>query len=421
MPKIKTKKGLIKRISVYISKIDLSKKKFNTLELILIFIMALVFGVLTGEMIFRGSTDEKTSVSITSNNAVQINEIKNVYNTILNEYINSIDKEMLKDAAINGMFTVLGDKHSIYFNEKESESFQDQLNGYFYGMGTSVYQKKGDLVTINEVYKNSPASKAGLKKGDKYLKINGKDVRKFSSEEISEEIKGTNGQEFTLTLQRENKEINVKVTTGKVAIPSVNTKIITKNNKKIGYIEISIFASNTDEQLKEALAKMKKNNIKDLILDLRYNQGGQLDTAINITSEFLNKGTPIIQISNKKETNIKYSHGNNNPKYNIVILINEISASASEVFAAALNEQLGAPLIGEKTYGKGTVQKTKQLSDGSLIKYTIETWKTSKGNNIDKIGIKPTIRVEQSKNYTRTGKDKDDNQLKKAIETISKK
>ena len=118
---------------------------------------------------------------------------------------------------------------------------------------------------------------------------------------------------------------------------------------------------------------------------------------------------------------IKYSEGNSNPKYNIVVLINEISASASEVLAAALNEQLGTPLIGEKTYGKGTVQKTKQLSNGSLIKYTIETWKTSKGNNIDKVGIKPTIKVEQSKNYTRTGKDQDDNQLQKAIETIIKK
>ena len=423
MPEIKTKerKGLIKKISNYISKIDLSKKKFNALELILIFIMALVFGVLTGEMIFSGASDKKAPVSLTSNNTIQINEIKNVYNTILNEYINHIDKEALKDAAINGMFSVLGDRHSVYFNEKESENFQDQLNGYFYGMGTSVYQKNGDLVTINEVYKNSPAEKAGLKKGDKYLKINGKDVTKYTSEEISEEIKGTDGKRFTLTIQRGDKEINVKIKTGKVAIPSVNYKMINKDNKQIGYIEISIFASNTDEQLKEALQELKKENIKDIIIDLRYNQGGQLDTVLNIASEFLNKKMPIVQILDKKDTDIKYSEGNSNPKYNIVVLINEISASASEVLAAALNEQLGTPLIGEKTYGKGTVQKTKQLSNGSLIKYTIETWKTSKGNNIDKVGIKPTIKVEQSKNYTRTGKDQDDNQLQKAIETIIKK
>ena len=419
MSKKKKKNNIVNKTKAFFSKMDLSKKKFNALELILIFIMALVFGVLIGEMIYG---DSKSSVSLTSsNNSPQINEIKNAYNTIVNEYINSVNKDTLKDAAINGMFSVLGDQHSSYFNVKESENFQDELNGYFYGIGTTVYQEKGGLVTINEVYKDSPAAKAGLKKGDKYLKIDGKDVTKLTSEQIAEQIKGTDGKKFILTIERDGKEIDKKITTGKVAIPSVNSKILEKNNKKIAYIEISIFANNTDEQLKEELKSLQKDNIKDIIIDLRYNQGGQLDTVLNVASEFLDKKKPIIQISDKKETRTKYSTGNNNPKYNIVVLINEISASASEVLAAALNEQLGVPLVGEKTYGKGTVQKTKQLSDGSLIKYTVETWKTSKGNNIDKKGINPTIKVEQSKNYTRTGKSKDDTQLQKAIEIISNK
>lgn len=415
--KNKTNNKLLKKLKKHYSKIDLSKKKFNTLELILIFIMALVFGVLIGEMIYGGN---KNSVSLTSNNYAEIDEIKSTYNTILNEYINKVDKKTLKDAAIKGMFTVLGDKHSTYFTQKETENFQDELNGYFYGLGTTVYQPKDGLVTINEVYKDSPAEKAGLKKGDQYLKINGKDVTKLTSEQISEKIKGTNGKEFTLTIKRNDKEVSVKVTTGKVAIPSVSSKLITNNNKKIGYIEISIFASNTDEQLKETLKDLQKDNIKDLIIDLRYNQGGQLDTVINVASEFLDKKVPIIQISDKKATQIRYSEGNDNPKYNIVVLINDVSASASEVLAAALNEQLGAPLIGTTTYGKGTVQKTKELTDGSLIKYTIETWKTSKGDNIDKVGIKPTIKIEQNNNYYKTGKDQDDAQLQKAIETLNK-
>ena len=419
MSKKKKKNNIVNKTKAFFSKMDLSKKKFNALELILIFIMALVFGVLIGEMIYG---DSKSSVSLTSsNNSPQINEIKNAYNTIVNEYINSVNKDTLKDAAINGMFSVLGDQHSSYFNVKESENFQDELNGYFYGIGTTVYQEKGGLVTINEVYKDSPAAKAGLKKGDKYLKIDGKDVTKLTSEQIAEQIKGTDGKKFILTIERDGKEIDKKITTGKVAIPSVNSKILEKNNKKIAYIEISIFANNTDEQLKEELKSLQKDNIKDIIIDLRYNQGGQLDTVLNVASEFLDKKKPIIQISDKKETRTKYSTGNNNPKYNIVVLINEISASASEVLAAALNEQLGVPLVGEKTYGKGTVQKTKQLSDGSLIKYTVETWKTSKGNKIDKKGVNPTIKVEQSKNYTRTGKSKDDTQLQKAIEIISNK
>ena len=398
-------------------KMKLSKLKFNTLELILVFIMALVFGMLIGEVIFSG---QDGTFSVSSNSSSELNEIKSVYNTILNEYIEKVDSKKLKDAAIKGMISTLDDKHSIYFNEEESQSFQDELNGYFYGLGVAVTQKKGDLVTISEVYENSPAEKAGLKKGDQYLKINGDDVTKATADDVSEKIKGTNGKEFTIVVRRGNEEKEVTVTTGKVAIPSVTRKIIEDKGVKIGYLKVSIFANNTDEQLKDKLKDLENYDIKNLIIDLRYNQGGELETAINIASEFLPKKTPIIQIINKKETSIKYSKGNNNKKYNIVVLINEGSASASEVLSAALNEQLGIPLIGETTYGKGTVQKTKQLSDGTIIKYTTETWKTSKGNNIEKIGVKPTIEIEQNDDYYITGKQEDDAQLQKAIEQFSK-
>ncbi len=398
-------------------KLNLSKIKFNTLDLILVFIMALVFGVLTGEAIFSGKTP---TLSLTSTSSSELNEIKSVYNTILNEYIEKVDSKKLKDAAIKGMISTLGDKHSIYFNEEESQSFQDELNGYFYGLGVAVSQKKGELVTISEVYEDSPAEKVGLKKGDQYLKINGSDVSKATADDISEKIKGTNGKEFTIVIKRDNTEKEVKVTTGKVAIPSVTKRIITNDKTKIGYLKISIFANNTDEQLKSKLNELDNYGIENLIIDLRYNQGGELDTAINIASEFLPKKTPIIQIINKKDTNIKYSKGNNNPKYNIIVLINEGTASASEVLAAALNEQLNSTLVGETTYGKGTVQKTKQLSDGTIIKYTTETWKTSKGNSIEKIGIKPTIELEQKDEYYVTGSEKDDSQLQMAITQFSK-
>ena len=398
-------------------KYNLEKIKFNTIEMLLVFTMALVFGVLIGEAMF---SEKNSSFSLTSTSSKELNEIKSVYNTILNEYIDKVDSKKLKDAAIKGMISTLGDKHSMYIDEKESETFQDELNGYFYGLGVAVSQKKGELVTINEVYKNSPAEKAGLKKGDQYLKINGEDMSKATADTVSEKIKGTNGKEFTITVKRDNKEKDIKVKTGRVDIPSVSKEIIEKNDKKIGYIKLSIFANNTDEQLKEKLKELEKNKIENLIIDLRYNQGGELETAINIASEFLPKKSPIIQIIDKKETNIRYSKGNSNPKYNIVVLINEGSASASEVLSAALNEQLNVQLVGETTYGKGTVQKTKELSDGTIIKYTTETWKTSKGKSIDKTGIKPTITVEQGEKYYDTGKQADDIQLQKAIEQFMK-
>lgn len=399
------------------SNINLNKIKYNTVEMILVFIMALVFGVLIGETIFNSN---KEPITLTTSSSSELYEIKDVYNTILSEYIDSIDKEKLKEAAINGMMSSLKDKHSMYFNLTESEQFQDELNGYFVGLGVAVSKEDENLVTIREVYKNSPADKAGLKVKDQFLKINGEDATKSSTDDISKKIKGKEGESFVLIVKRGEEQKEIKVTTGRVEIPSITSKVIDKNNKKIGYLSISIFATNTDEQLKDEFKKLEKENIEDLVIDLRYNQGGELDAVINAASQFLDKRTPIIQIKTKEKTEIKYSKGNSNKKYNIAVLINRSSASGAEVLAAALNEQLNAPLIGTVTYGKGTVQKTKQLSNGTIIKYTIETWKTSKGKSIDGKGVKPTIELKQSEKYYETLKEDDDAQLQKAIEILSK-
>lgn len=411
--KIKNKK-IVKKIKEYTSKINLKKHKFNTIEVILVFIMALIFGILIGEMVFSKGV---SSFSLKTTNK-EVAEIENVYNTLSEEYINQVSEDKLKDAAIEGMVSLLGDKHSAYYNEQESEDLKDELNGYFYGMGAGVYQEKGKLVTVSQIYKNSPAEKAGLKKGDQYLKINGEDVTKLTAEEISKKIKGKEGKTFVLTIKRNNKEKEIKIKTGKVEIPSVTKEIITEKNQKIGYLALSVFASNTDEQFEKELKELEKQNINKLIIDLRYNQGGHLDTVVNIASQFLDKKNPIIQIVKKDKTEIKYSKESNNKKYKIVVLVNEGSASASEVLAAALNEQLGAQLIGTTTYGKGTVQKTKTLPSGGVIKYTIETWKTSKGKDIDGKGIKPTIEVKQSDKYYKTNDKKDDTQYQKALEII---
>ncbi len=411
--KIKNKK-VIKKIKEYTSKINLKKHKFNTIELILVFIMALIFGILIGEMVFSKGA---SSLSLKTTNKGMA-EIENVYNTLSEEYINQVNEDKLKDAAIEGMFSLLGDKHSVYYNEQESEDLKDELNGYFYGMGAGVYQEKGKLVTVSQIYKNSPAEKAGLKKGDQYLKINGEDVTKLSAEEISKKIKGKEGKTFVLTIKRNNKEKEIKIKTGKVEIPSVTKEIITEKNQKIGYVALSVFASNTDEQFEKELKELEKQNINKLIIDLRYNQGGHLDTVVNIASQFLDKKNPIIQIVKKDKTEIKYPKEKNNKKYKIVVLVNEGSASASEVLAASLNEQLGSQLVGTTTYGKGTVQKTKTLPSGGVIKYTIETWKTSKGKDIDGKGINPTIEVKQSDKYYKTNDKKDDTQYQKALEII---
>lgn len=398
-------------------KINLEKNKFNTLELILIFIMALLFGLVLGELIFSGGNN---SSSLTKEHNKSLEEIENVYNTVLKEYIGEVNETELKEAAINGMMNLLDDNYSLYYSEEETEELNQELQGYFYGMGTEIYQEKDKLITINKVFENSPAEKAGLKKGDEYLKINGTDVTKKNLEEVSEMIKNQKNKTFNITIKRKEKEITKQVTIGKVEIPSVESEIINKNNKKIGYISISIFANNTDEQFERHLHKMNKENINKLIIDVRDNVGGELDAVVNITSNFLTKKDIILQTATQTRTKKIYSTKNNDKEYEIVVLINGGSASGSEVLASALNENCKSQLVGTTTFGKGTVQKTKTLTSGSMIKYTIETWKTSKGNSIDKKGIKPTLEIKMNEKYYKTYEKEDDNQLQKAIELLTK-
>ena len=409
----------IKNIKKLTDKIDLSNPKFNVLEVFLVFIMALLFGLLTGEILFSGSSDNTSS--LTTKNDEYLAEIKNVYNTITKEYINEVNKEAIKNAAVDGMMSALGDNYSVYYDEEESNDFEEELSGNFYGMGSEIYQDNKNNIIVNRVFENSPAEKAGLKKGDIYLKINNKDITKKTINEVAEIIKGKAGKTFTLTVKREDKELNLKVTTGKVEIPSVESKVIEKDNQKLGYIAISIFASNTDEQFEKHLKKLDEQNITKLIIDVRSNQGGELETVVNIASNFLNKKDVIVQTEKDKKVTKIYATKNNTKKYDIVMLINGGSASGSEVLASALNERYNAELIGTTTFGKGTVQQTKKLSNGTMIKYTIETWKTSEGKEIDKKGIQPTIKVELAKTYDESKKEVHDTQLDKAIEVILKK
>ena len=399
------------------NKLNLEKNKFNTIELLLMFIMALALGLLIGEMIFSNTSTN----SLTKKTNNEIKEIENVYNSLIEEYVGKVNKEELKEAAIEGMISHLEDKYSIYYNKEESKQFEEELKGTYYGIGAEIYRAQNKNITVNKVYKNSPSEKAGLKKGDEIIKINNKELKDKTTEEVSKLIKSKKSQTITLTIKRENKTYNKKLTTEEIEIPSVKTEIIKNENKKIGYIQITIFSSNTDEQFAKALENLKKENITNLIIDVRDNIGGELDTVVNIASNFLAKDDIVIQtISNNKTKKIT-SNKNSKKDYNIVVLINNGSASGSEVLAATLNENCNAELIGDTTYGKGTVQKTKKLASGSIIKYTVETWKTGKGKDINGKGVKPTIKINQSEKYYETQKQEDDAQLQKAIEILQNK
>lgn len=394
-------------------KLQLDKVRFNSAELIIVIIMSLILGLLVGEVIFSNKCAE---CKVSKANAT---EIEKVYNTILNEYYGKVDKNKLSEAAIQGMMDFLGDQYSVYFDEEESEDFNQRLNGTFTGIGLEVTQDKDKNIVVASVFENSPASKAGIKENDLITKVDNMSTKNKTLKEVTNKIKSYK-KPFTVTIKREKEEKTLTLSTGTISIPSVTSKVIEKNNKKIGYMYISIFALNTDEQFKEQLEKLEKQNINSLIIDVRSNTGGHLESVKNIANLFLNKDQVICQIKTKEKVEKIYSTENNNRKYEIAVLINRGSASGSEVLAAALNEEYGATLIGTTTYGKGTVQKVLNLSNGSMVKYTAETWLTSKGNSIDKTGIKPTIEEKLNDKYYETQKDEDDNQLQKAIETLNK-
>ena len=198
------------------------------------------------------------------------------------------------------------------------------------------------------------------------------------------------------------------------------SKIIEQDNKKIGYINISIFTSITTKQFKKQLAKLEDKEIDGLIIDVRDNSGGYLSTVTDISSLFLKKGQIIYQLSSKSGVEKIKDNTKESRSYPIAVIINKNSASASEILAGAIKESYKGYVVGTKTYGKGTVQQVKKLSDGSMIKYTIENWLTPDGNWINEKGIEPTDEVELSKEYYENPTNENDNQLQKALEVVSK-
>ena len=340
--------------------------------------------------------------------------IKN-YDYITNNYYGEVDKNELIDSAIAGMLNTL-DKNSTYVGS-DDDNFSIYLEGSYEGTGIQVYNDEDNNIVIYSVFDDTSASKAGLKAGDVIIRLNDKDTTNMSISDFSSLVKKQKG-EFKITYKRDDEEKTVSLKVSKVELKSVYSETIEKNDKKIGYIQMSIFANNTYEQFKKALSNLENENMNGLIIDLRSNSGGHLSSAEEIISLFLDSSHPIYQIKTKDSLNTYYSLGKETKKYKIVILIDKNSASASEVVTSALTEQYGAVTVGEKSYGKGTVQELQSLNDGEQYKLTTKSWLTSKGKVIDGKGIEPDYKVSLDEKYYDEPSFDNDNQLQKAIELI---
>lgn len=394
---------------------SLEKNKFNLSEVIVIMFMTLLFGIFASLLIANitfGSHSKLTG---------PLKDFYNAYKQLSGTYYKDLDETKLLESGIDGMIDYLGDPYTSYMDEKEALAFNEEIEGYYIGFGMAITKSDEGDIKIEKLYEDGSALKEGMKVNDVIVKVNDKDVTKLTTIQLSEQLKGEKGTKAKITVVRDDKEINYNLTRGKVEITSVESEFIEKNNKKIGYIRIDIFALNSKKQFANELTKLEKKGIDSLIIDVRDNQGGYLSTVRDIISLFVGKNKVIYQLVTKDETEKIYSSSKETRKIPVVVLMNAGSASASEVLASAFQEIYSKSyLVGNTSYGKGTVQKTYSLSDGSMIKYTVQKWLTSKGVSIDGVGIKPDFEVNfDYELYYNNPIKENDAQLQKALEILT--
>lgn len=303
-------------------------------------------------------------------------------------------QENLQERMLYGMVAGLGDRHTSYLSTQQSKDLALTINGSLQGIGVTFFPiNAGAFVT--EVHQNTPAQKAGIKKGDIITHVQGTSIERYTADKISNVIKGENGTQVELRLLRNGKSLDLKCLRGHIET-SVQYEVRKENKNKIGYLKITTFGEETNQFVENALKEFEKENVRQLVLDLRDNGGGYLEAAKNILDLFVESDEVLIRVQNKKkEQNIYKS--TKRKKYNFdqgFILVNGQSASASEVMTGVLKELLGYRIVGTKTYGKGTVQTQHILSDSSVLKFTNAKWLTPSGKSINGIGFQPDVVVE---------------------------
>lgn len=391
------------------------KDKYSFSEVFVITLVSLIIGIFVCMSIFTIIFGGRNYFKMAS----KFGKIYDVYDALIDNYNGDIDKDKLIDEAINGMVSSVGDEYTSYSDTKSTDSFDEMVNGTYEGIGCTIMQDK-EKVTVVDVYENTPAYKAGLKSGDIVKSVDGKDALELGVQELSNYIKNESNGKVKMIVVRDDKEITIVLERSKVEIPMVSSKVYEENGKKVGYINISLFSSIATKQFENALKKLDKEDIKGLVIDVRGNSGGYLSTVTDITSMLLPKGKIIYQVQKGEKKTATKDKTSEHKEYPIAILTNSGSASASEILAAAIKESYKGYVVGTKTFGKGTVQQVKKLSDGSMIKYTTQNWLTPSGNWINEKGIEPTDEVIMDEKYYDNPVIENDNQLKKALELVSK-
>lgn len=395
--------------------VTIQKEGFSYPEMVIIMIIAILFGFLIGNVVSFSKKDGSSS-SVPSD----LKEFVATYNDIVNNYYTSVNKEELIDAGIKGMINYLDDPYATYFDGTNSTTFNQTLEGNYEGIGVEV-TSDNNKVKVTKVFDDTPAKKADIKVGDYITKVNGESTEGKTLSEVVSSIKNAKSKDVEITITRDNQEKVLKVTRTTVDMPYTSSKVYEQNGKKIGYLKIEMFSNNIGKQVKKELTSLEKQKIDKLVIDVRDNPGGYLTQVTDILSLFMTKKDVIYQLQTKDKKQKVYGISSKATyKYPVTVIINENSASASEILASAFKETYGAEVVGVNSYGKGTVQKTGDLNNGDTIKYTVQKWLTPKGTWINEKGVTPTKEVKLELADGKTLTEDNDTQLKAAIELASK-
>ncbi|AMW33484.1 S41 family peptidase [Fervidobacterium islandicum] len=355
--------------------------------------------VIASSLILSGASDKEL-----------LNYISPLYETLyrINYFyydIKNVKFDKLIDSAIDGMVKGLGDDFSYYYPPSQMTEQQIEMEGQYGGLGIEVtYDSENRAVKVVSPMYGTPAWRAGLQAGDLIIGIDDQPVSEMEYMEAVNKMRGKPGTSVKLTIKRGNNIIEVTIVREIIQIIPVKSGITEYNKTKIGYVLITKFNEPVPSELQKALRKLYDQKIDALILDLRNNPGGLLDVAINVANQFLDAGKIIVSVKDRdgKITERYISEGNNYPKVPMAVLVNNGSASASEIVAGALKENNRAVLIGQKTFGKGSVQRGFPLSNGGTVFLMIAHYLTPSGKDIHKVGIEPNLKVEETQGATNT-------------------
>ena len=358
------------------------------------------------------SGEKDTTEAISSETDKKLEKLESLINQY---YLKDVDQDELQQGIYEGYIAGLNDPYSVYYDEEATKSFQESTDGEYDGIGAVMSQnKETGIITISQVYEGSPAEQAGMKDNDILYKVEDEEVTGKDLTEVVSKIKGEKGTDVNLTVLRgdDREEVAVTATRDTIEYPTVSSKML---DNGIGYLRITEFDSVTYDQYKNAYNDLKNQGMKGMVVDLRSNPGGSLSIGCKILDEILPEGKIVYtQDKNGKEEDFT-SDEEHQIDIPMTVLVNQYSASASEIFAGAIQDyDLGA-IVGTQTYGKGVVQQIFDLKDGTCVKLTIAKYFTAKGQDIDGKGITPDVAIDYQADENNP---EADNQLNKAIETL---